>query len=327
MTVRELQDNLRALGYLARGIDGAFGPLTERAVRSLQHDLLHNHGASNAGDGGAPVAVSSYNRGRVTEVTGAADQPLERCIADMMADPRFPKLPRSDNPRAENRRMREAIFAIETDRAPMPFVVAMLRQESNLQHYRTGSANDDDTYIQVGLDTNNREVSFEITSRGYGAGQYTLFHHPPMQNEVDRVMLDPVENVRAAIDELRDKFDGFVIGPTSATQADDRLAEHGGGALRVCKFDRDDPRFLTACKECAVEAGTHDIRSGVTEWYAGAGRFYEPTRYYKKADYDGVPVRGNFPCDWPYAARRYNGSGVNSYHYQARILTNLLATP
>ena len=37
-----------------------------------------------------------------------------------------------------------------------------------------------------------------------------------------------------------------------------------------------------------------------------------------------VPVRGEIPCDWPYAVRRYNGAGVNSYHYQAIVLRNLL---
>jgi hypothetical protein len=34
-------------------------------------------------------------------------------------------------------------------------------------------------------------------------------------------------------------------------------------------------------------------------------------------------VRAEIPCDWPYAVRRYNGSGINSYHYQVRILRYL----
>src|SRR6266850_5477425 len=37
--VRALQHDLRALGYLRRGIDGKFGPGTAAAVRALQTEL------------------------------------------------------------------------------------------------------------------------------------------------------------------------------------------------------------------------------------------------------------------------------------------------
>jgi hypothetical protein len=47
-------------------------------------------------------------------------------------------------------------------------------------------------------------------------------------------------------------------------------------------------------------------------------------QYYPTADYSGVPDRAEFLCDWPYAVRRYNGSGVDSYHYQTHVLLNLL---
>ncbi len=47
--IRDLQRHLRALGYLRQGIDGAFGGGTERAVKGLQHDLLHNDGGGNDG--------------------------------------------------------------------------------------------------------------------------------------------------------------------------------------------------------------------------------------------------------------------------------------
>jgi hypothetical protein len=36
-----------------------------------------------------------------------------------------------------------------------------------------------------------------------------------------------------------------------------------------------------------------------------------------------VPARERFGCDWPYAVRRYNGGGLPSYHYQARVLRNV----
>jgi hypothetical protein len=32
-------------------------------------------------------------------------------------------------------------------------------------------------------------------------------------------------------------------------------------------------------------------------------------------------------CDWPYATRRYNGGGPNSFNYQAIVLKNLLGVP
>ena len=68
-----------------------------------------------------------------------------------------------------------------------------------------------------------------------------------------------------------------------------------------------------------IERGTPD--------YAGANFGYQPDQYYPTAVYHGVPNRADFLCDWPYAARRYNGSGNDSFHYQTRILLNLLAEP
>ena len=35
-------------------------------------------------------------------------------------------------------------------------------------------------------------------------------------------------------------------------------------------------------------------------------------------------VRGASVAVRPYAVRRYNGSGVNSYHYQAQVLLRVL---
>jgi hypothetical protein len=40
-----------------------------------------------------------------------------------------------------------------------------------------------------------------------------------------------------------------------------------------------------------------------------------------------VPDRAKLGCDWPYAVRRYNGSGVNSYHYQYQVLQRLTTSP
>jgi peptidoglycan hydrolase-like protein with peptidoglycan-binding domain len=61
--VRDLQRDLRQLGYLKRGIDGDFGEQTELAVRGLQHDLLQNNGSGK--DGPAPIRLTDFNHGRV----------------------------------------------------------------------------------------------------------------------------------------------------------------------------------------------------------------------------------------------------------------------
>ena len=80
------------------------------------------------------------------------------------------------------------------------------------------------------------------------------------------------------------------------------------------------------CANCARAAPKLDIVSqaqGGTPFFAGSGGAYHPTQYYSTPRYSNVPDRAAFACDWPYAARRYNGSGVNSYHYQTKILLNL----
>jgi len=322
--VRDLQRDLRALGYLKQGIDGVFGSGTKAAVSALQQDLLTNDGTSSGDDGSAPVRVLDYNRGRVTGTTGQVDQALVECISDMLDDGNFPKLPSAADPAAQNAQVVSQIAAMPSQEVPVPFLMAIMKQESNLKHFREPGAGDSDSFIVTGLDTNDTTRPQRITSRGYGIGQYTLFHHPPTAGEVTDVMLDPTKNAQETIASLREKFDGFVNGATGGTQADDRLAEFGTGPLRLCKYAPGDSRFMGDCRHCALDAGAVDIESGVTPLFPGSNETYQPTQYYKNASYQGVPVRANIGCDWPYAARRYNGSGMNSYHYQVAVLKNLL---
>ena len=154
--------------------------------------------------------------------------------------------------------------------------------------------------------------------------RYTLFHHPPRPEELQDAILDPARNVQQAFAELRDKFDRYVAGP--ADTADDRAAEHRVLPLRLCKYQPGDPLYMRDCQACAAAARKIDIHRG-TPAYAGATFGYQPDQYYPSAEYRGVPDRADFLCDWPYAARRYNGSGNNSFHYQTRILLNLLHQP
>jgi hypothetical protein len=322
--VRDLQRDLRRLGYLKRGIDGNFGKASETAVKALQHDLLHNHGRSTRNDGDAPVSILDLNRGRVVAVTGSVDQNLASCISDMLDEPTLPLLPGADDPKAENSKIVSLMKDLPSEEVPIPFLMGILQQESGLKHYNEPSRNDEDTYIVVGLDTNASEKHI-ITSRGYGAGQYTLFHHPPKKQEVEDFMLDVGKNLRKAVLKLREKFDSFVNGDTSGTRADDRIAEYGSAPLRLCQYSSKDPRFMKDCKQCMADAGQQKIKEGVTPIYRGSSFKFFPTEYYRSGSYDSVPIRKNVPCDWPYAVRRYNGAGINSYHYQTIVLKNILA--
>jgi peptidoglycan hydrolase-like protein with peptidoglycan-binding domain len=319
--ITDLQRDLRRLGYLRRGIDGSYGQNTRRAVQALQHDLLHNSGKSSAGDGDAPVRIAGYNRGRVTAANGIADQGLVECIADILDDPAFPQLPSADDPARENQRIALQIQQLPPKLVPTLFLVAILKQESGLLHYSVPRSDDPDNFIIVGTDASS-SVSYAIASRGYGVGQYTLFHHPPRPEEVRDVMLDPARNVEKSARLLRDKFDGFVAGP--ADRADDRIAERGAGPPVVCKYEPADPRHLRDCRNCVAAAGVRSISPGLP-LYPGSASTWKATPVYPAASYTGVPMRERIGCDWPYAMRRYNGGGINSFHYQARVLKHLAA--
>lgn len=320
--VRALQRDLRALGYLKAGLDGRFGPDTAAGVQALQYDLLFNDGRGR--DGAAPVAMQAFNQDRVTAVDGLVDERLAACIEALLDDPRVPKLPRSDTPDADNRRALETVQALGARDVPVPvpFLLAVLAQESSLQHFRVPSGTDVDDFIVVGLDRAEQGRRDHITSRGYGIGQYTLFHHPPRPEEVAGVMADPALNIRRAVRELREKFDRFVNGATSGTRADDRIAEIGAGPLRACRYPAADARFQRDCRACAQNAPGVALETG-TPWFIGSAERFRPTPYHPETAYKNVPDRAQLGCDWPYAARRYNGGGVDSYHYQAQVLKRL----
>jgi hypothetical protein len=319
--VKDLQRDLRRLGYLATGIDGIFGKATEDAIKALQFDLLY--GRREGSDGSAPVRVRDYNKARVTSVDGILEEKLAGIIADVLADDLFIKVPASPSPAAENARIAREISAMKSTDVPVPFLIGILKQESGLRHFSEPSPANDDNFVIVGLDRNASGTP-AITSRGFGVGQYTFFHHPPTQAEASGCILDARANVSQAVLELRDKFQRFVNGNTSGTRADDRQAEFGRGALRRCKYGAGDPRCMSACRDCLAAAGTTRIQAGVTRFYIGASRVYEPTQYHPETEYTGVPVRANIGCDWPYAVRRYNGGGLDSYHYQTQVLLRVL---
>lgn len=324
--VLDLQRDLRALGYLRAGIDGGYGQGTAAAVAALQYDLMHNDGSSHAGDGSAPVAIRDFNGAagtpKVQVANGVFDQSVAACLAALCSDARIPALPFAQDPSGENARAMAAVRASRSGQSPVPFILAIVKQESGGQHFQLPTRSSQDSFITVGLDRNNKAAPEQITSRGFGLGQYTLFHHPPRPDEVSDFMLDPVRNVERAENELRAKFDQFVCGP--ADTADDRKAEHPLLSLRLCRYAASDARYMSDCANCARAVRKLTIAAG-TPFYAGASGSYAVTQYYSTLPYQNVPDRAEFLCDWPYAVRRYNGSGVNSFHYQTRVLLNLAA--
>lgn len=284
--VKALQLDLRCLGYLRGDLDGVFGSETERAVRALQHDLISTR--SVGADGDAPVALTSFNRGRIGSVDGVVDEHLAQCLEDLLSDARVTQLPRSDDPEGANQRVRDILRTLETPTVPRPFLLAILEQESGLRHFQTPSPMNPDDFIVVGLDRNDQANPDRITSRGYGIGQYTLFHHPPTPAEVAGVMLDPVKNVERATRELKTKFDGFLVGRTSGTRADDRIAAVGRAPLRPCRYVPGDPRFQTDCRRCAMEAPRMSIRANAPV-FPGASEHLTPTQYHSESHYNDLP--------------------------------------
>jgi hypothetical protein len=103
------------------------------------------------------------------------------------------------------------------------------------------------------------------------------------------------------------------------------VSEIGTGPLRRCRYDPGDPRYMSDCLRCAAESLV-DVAPG-SPLYPGSPDTLQPTQYHAETGYTSVPDRSRLGCDWPYAVRRYNGSGVNSYHYQYEVLQRLTRPP
>ncbi len=318
--VQDFQRDLRALGYVAGPIDGIFGHGTTNAVAALTYDLVHNDGEGT--DGNAPVAINSYDQGNLS---GQADQGLFACMAAMLDDSNYPKLPNSGDPIGDNKAVLAAVEAIQDCPVPLPFLLAIMQQESGLHHYSVPSRGNIDNFVTIGLDHGDKMNPARITSRGYGIGQFTLFHHPPTQDEVNSFILNPIKNLGTTIQELLEKYGKWVVGPTGT--ASDRIAEIGSGGLTTCKYQPGDPLFHADCVNCLKQARPAiSIVAGATPFFNGAatGEVYEKTQYHV-GSYANVPLRNQVGCDWPYAVRRYNGGGPDSYSYQAEFLLKLVA--
>ena len=116
---------------------------------------------------------------------------------------------------------------------------------------------------------------------------------------------------------MRGKFDRFVIGPDSRLTI--AFTEAGSGPLRLCKFDSADPLYIATASTASSrrELRTSSLGKRPCRWLSDT---YQATQHTKSLLRRTCPFRRNIACDWPYAVRRYNGSGPNSYDYQAEFL-------
>jgi hypothetical protein len=64
------------------------------------------------------------------------------CISDMLGAPYFPKLPFAENPVEENRKIAVHIAGMQTQDVPMPFLLAIPKQEKNLKHFNEPRSGD-----------------------------------------------------------------------------------------------------------------------------------------------------------------------------------------
>jgi hypothetical protein len=105
---------------------------------------------------------------------------------------------------------------------------------------------------------------------------------------------------------------GTICSPTTAAGKD------GNAPVKVKDYNGGRATGVTGSRQCLVDAGTADIREGESKFHKNTAGVFASTQYCdmnkSAALYRRVRKRANIPCDWPYAARRYNGSGINSYH-------------
>src|SRR5262249_57401604 len=131
-------------------------------------------------------------------IHGSVSKAAADCIAAPLAADAYPKVPNAADAAAANAAAVQLITNAPSTVAPTPFTLAMFRQESNLQHYRVPSGANSDNFVTLGLDTKFPEQQNRVTSRGYGLGQFTIFHHPPRPAQVAHFILDPAPNVAKA---------------------------------------------------------------------------------------------------------------------------------
>lgn len=296
---------LREFMFLKEIKSSTVQDLETRAVKSLQHEILSND------------SLKKFNQGRVTAVDGESSLGILAVLQDMSKSPSLARLSPALNPSKGNQAMKERLSGYLNSKFPTPLVMAVLTQETNLKWYRK------DGYPLVGLDYNSDE-DYIITSRGLFYSQRTIFSYPISKKEFDS-MNDLESDMEFFFDHIFGKYQNFVVSSSAKARDDLRYSvpEFKDLDLRGCKYEESDSKYMKDCKACLKECPSKDYLMG--DSLLGNGRWIiKPTHYHRIQDYEGFPDFHHFPCDYVFTIRRYNGSGINSFHYLMRVLAHLL---
>ncbi len=274
------------------------------AVKSVKHDLVNT-----------PFLESNFNNGKISSVDDRIDLAFVSILEDMRNDSRVGVVYRVGGFDRENSLIRGSLDSFNTEYFPVPLSKAILYEETGLKWYRK------DGYPTVGLDYNDKKISHRITSRGLFLSQRTFFSYPIQQSELDGFnSLDT--DMRFFSSHLRSKYNNFVVSNKVASRDDLRHFSFGGSKLRGCKYDSSDARYMKDCKNCVFSLNKRTYVEG-DRLAKGSGWKFRKTKYHRRDVYKSMPDFKEFPCDYLFAIRRYNGGGINSFHYLMQVLEHL----
>lgn len=298
---QRIEEYLRAFMFI-KEIKPNNEMVIKRGIKSLQFELLYNPELSKINYTG--------------KLDGERTHVLREALKKMWDCSDIPRITKVDNPSEANSKIREIIENKLKSSFPKPLVLAVLEQESNLMWYRK------DGYPTIGLDYNNKVQPYVITSRGLFLSQRTVFDYPFKQEQLNQY--DSVEvDLNFVVDLLNLKYDKFIVSKDPKTNDDLRSSSFGSEDLRGCKYETSDSRYKSDCKNCVWSGDLRDYKKDRSVLGDKKQWVLKSSQYHKIKQYLQFPDYSKFPCDYLFSIRRYNGSGINSFHYLMRVLKHL----
>jgi len=282
-------------------VQDRFNSKLSSAVKSLKWELINNRSLSRFGN------YSAVN----DTVTNALVVTME----SMVQDPEIGVVYGTKDYEGANSKVELRIKGFSSEEFPQPLMGAILYEETGLRWFRP------DGYPTIGLDFNDKSNPERITSRGFFVSQRTLFKYPVDQSRIDSMdSLD--EDLNFFSRHLENKYKKYIVSSKPSVRDDLRLESFSKSELRGCKYSPDDSKYMIDCKNCVEGLKRRDYPLGV-RLAKGSSWKLRKTRYHKRDGYKNMPDFKEFPCDYLFAIRRYNGGGINSFHYLMQVLEHL----